>query len=75
MTVLLAREFAPGRYQAVLQFRCRKDGKGELPLKWNGSIESLAVRDAARFFAAEPKARDVNYEFNASCKFRVTRVD
>lgn len=74
MTVLLAREFAAGRFSKVLTFKARQDGGGALATKWNGSVESMVVRNAARFFAREPKAVDMEVEINPNCKFRVSRV-
>jgi hypothetical protein len=61
MNVLLAVEFAAGRFQKVLTFAARKDGGGSLAAKWSGSLESGLARQAARFFAAEPAARQVEY--------------
>lgn len=73
MKLLLARDVA-GRFSRVLLASFRKDGTGPLAAKWGGSIESLAVRQAGRFFAAEPAAVDVFYSFGSQ-SFRVTRVD
>lgn len=73
MVVLLAREFAAGRWEKVLTFNARNDGNGPLALKWNGSVESMVVRNAARFLAAETKATEVFSE-HAGRSYRATRV-
>ncbi len=73
MTVLLSREFAPGRFQKVLVLK-GTNGRGSLSQKWNGSIESLAARNAARFFYGEPKATTVFAEYGRQ-KFRADVVD
>lgn len=73
MTILLAAEFAPGRFAKVLVFRARQNGSGPLAAKWHGSLESMVVRGAARHFAADAAARHIDYDFNGR-KFRATKA-
>ena len=70
MEVLLAKKTVDGRWEKVLRFRARKDGSGPLPMKWCGTLESMVVRDAARFFAKEPKATGVHLEPISGREFR-----
>jgi hypothetical protein len=72
MSILLAVEFASGRFSKVLVFKSRKDGSGSLPLKWNGTTESMVVRGAARHFAAESAARHIDYEVGGK-RYRATK--
>jgi hypothetical protein len=73
MNLLLSQEFSEGRFRKVLVFRARANGTGPLPLKWHGTIESLAVRSQAAFFASEPSARTVFWE-GSGRKFRIDRI-
>ncbi len=73
MRVLLAAEFAPNRFRRVLTARVRKDGRLSLSPKWSGTIESFAVRTAARMIAGDPAIQDVDAEYG-SRTFRTTRI-
>lgn len=73
MSILLAIEFAPGRFSKVLIARnVRRDGGLSLAEKWCGSIESFVVRSAARFFTDEPAAVEQRVSIG-SRSYRVTR--
>lgn len=73
MRVLLAVEFEAGRWRKVLVAKFRKDGTGSLALKWNGTVESRAVRDAARYFAKDSAAVEIMAQIGGK-NYRVTRV-
>lgn len=72
--VLLAEEITAGRFRKVLTASARNDGGLSLADKWNGSIESYAVRSAARMMADDSAIADVNFEFaDGQIKYRATR--
>ena len=71
MTVIVAREFEPGRFQLAAKFRLSKTGRGAIAAKYRGTIESHIGRTAAKYFAAEPAAATIDYEINGR-KYRAS---
>jgi hypothetical protein len=74
MRLLIASQFAAGRFSKVAIVRATADGRRvSLPARLCGQLGAVAAKSAARQFAAEPSARDVFFSFPGG-DFRVTRV-
>ena len=71
--VLVALEFAPGRFSKVLTARLCKEGRGTIAKKWHGSVESYVARSAAKYLGTESAASEMFYEIGSK-KYRVTRI-
>jgi len=74
MKILVATEFAPGRFSKVGVYHFRKDGTGELPMKHNGRVTGFFIRQGARNLAINPAINWVDYQFGTSPVYRISRA-
>lgn len=71
-SLLCAQQNAAGSWVRIATIRPRADGSCAVPARQHGQLGGKFIREAAKFFTAEPAARQADYEFG-SAKFRFTR--
>jgi len=73
MKILLAQQNDLGQWKRVCFFSATQKGQlNGLNHKWSGTLESFFAGAAAKRFAAEPAAVDVDFQFG-SRRYRASR--
>lgn len=73
MRLLVAEEFAPGRFRRLAVLRA-SSGSLPMPEAHQGQVVGYVARSAWRQFVAEPAAKTVNFEFPGGRNYRVDRI-